>query len=149
MIDVDAIVNGLAARFAPAEVVPPLGYTNIQGSFAYGPPGAAQLPMVIVNPPDEGSLTFGGQERAGVHLFTIDIYLESMADPPRQAEATAKWLRVVLDQLIIAGAQLGGLVALAWIARYTTGQLVIGTETLHGITLYVAVTTTDGISPVS
>jgi hypothetical protein len=147
-IDVDAITVALAGRFAPAQVAPPAGYTNIQGSFAYGPPAAAQLPLVVVNPPESGRMTFGGQERAAVHEFTVDVFLEGMADPARTAEATSKWLSVLLDQLIIAGAQLAGLVALAWIGRYETGELEYGGEPYPGIRLYVSITTTDGIAPV-
>jgi len=148
-IDFDAITVALALRFDPANVVPPAGYTNIQSSTPYGPPAAAQLPLVVVNPPDEGAMTFGGQERAAVHQFSVDFYAENFADPARIAEAIAKWLTVLVDQLIVAGAQLGGMVALAWTGRYTTGQLEIGGQTYSGISLYVAVTTTDGIAPVS
>lgn len=146
-IDFDAITRAIALRFDPVNVTPPAGLTNIQSSNAYGPPAAAQLPLVVVNPPDAGTLTFGGQERAAVHEFTVDFYADNAADPARIAEAIAKWLTVLVDQLIIAGAQLGGTVALAWTGRYSTGQLTIAGVDLNGITLYVAVTTTDGIAP--
>jgi hypothetical protein len=149
MIDFDAITRAIALRFDPANVAPPAGLDNIKSSSAFGPPAGVQYPLVIVNPPDEGSMTFGGQERAGVHIFTVDFYADNAMDPARIAEAIAKWLTVLVDQLIVGGAQLGGTVALAWTGRYTTGQMVLGGETLNGITLYVAVTTTDGISPVA
>jgi len=147
-LDFDAYTVAIAARFDPANVVPPAGYTNIQSSTAYGPPAAAQLPLVVVNPPDSGRMTFGGQERAGLHEWTVDFFAENMQDPARIAEAITRWLSVLVDQLIIAGAQLGGLVALAWTGRYTVGQLELGGETYSGITLYISVTTTDGIAPV-
>jgi hypothetical protein len=143
-----AITAAIAARFDPANVVPPAGLDNIQSSNAYGAAAGSQFPLVIVNPPDEGAMTFGGQERAAVHTWTVDFYADNAMDPARIAAAIDAWLPVLVDQLLPAS-QLAGLVALAWVARYTTGQIELGGETYNGITLYVAVTTTDGISPVS
>src|SRR4051794_17189768 len=122
-LDFDSIAVNLARRFDPtvfpAIVIAPAGLTNIQGAAAYGPPAIVQLPFVIVNPPDSGALTFGGQERAGVHQFTVDFLGEGMADPAREAEMLAKWLGVLLD-LTLNGVHLdlAAVVALTWTGRY-------------------------------
>lgn len=149
-LDIDGITIALAHRFDPDQVTPPAGLDPIRSSSAYGPDGPPVAPFVIVNPPDAGRLTFGGQERAGVHEFSVDFFLDGSPDSARTAKAIARWTSVLLDQLIIAGAQLAGLVALAWTGRYETGTFEYPAGTPYpGIRLFVSITTTDGISPVS
>ena len=52
-MDVQAIAQALAARFAPANVTPPSGLQNIRVSTEYLPDFIGAPPTVLVFPPEE------------------------------------------------------------------------------------------------
>lgn len=98
-LDMLGIADGLAARFAPAAVTPPAGYTNIRGATARTPNNIPALPFVIVELP-QGPVTYQAGRRLATHTFEVFfLYGQASGDVPRDKVAMLSWLSVLLDQL--------------------------------------------------
>lgn len=146
-MDVNAISTALAARFAPGQVVPPAGLTNVRKSTADLPQGLTQMPIVLVFP-DSGALDTGGGTRAGLHRFVVRFYFGLARNLARETNGCRKWLTVLLDQLKTGGAvQLGGVVDNAEVADWRIGRMDYQGKTYAGIELGVNVTTSEGWNP--
>lgn len=146
-MDVDAISTALAARFAPAQVTPPAGYTNVRKATAELPQGLSMMPVVLVFPAS-GALDTGGGTRAGLHRFEIRFYFGLARNLARETNGCRKWLTVLLDQLKTGGAvQLGGVVQNAEVADWTIGRMEYQGKVYSGIELGVNVTTSEGWLP--
>lgn len=95
-----AVATGLADRYAPANVTPPTGYTNIRGATVETPNNIPAFPYVIVDLP-EGELIYDSATRR-VATWEFDVYFlysKASGDLPRDRKAMLKWLSVLIDQL--------------------------------------------------
>lgn len=146
-MDVNGISTALAARFAPAQVTPPAGLTNIRKSTADLPQGLTQMPIVLVFP-DSGAFDTGGGSRAGLHRFVVRFYFGLARNLARETNGCRKWLTVLADQLKTGGAvQLGGLADNCELADWHIGRLDYMNKTYAGIELGVNVTTSENWTP--
>jgi hypothetical protein len=101
-LDMLAIADALADRYAPANVTAPSGYTNIRSSTARLTNNLSAFPLVEVYPPGPGEseVIYSGGERVGHHLFTVRFYLgRSSGDLPRDMAGLYAWWGVLLNQL--------------------------------------------------
>lgn len=146
-MDVDAIAVALAARYAPAAVTPPAGYTNVRKSTGDVPQTLTQMPVVMVLA-DSGALDTGNGTRAGLHRFVVQFYFGLARNLARENKACRAWLTVLLDQLKTGGAvQLGGLVQNAEVVDWKIGVMEYARKRYSGIELGVTVTTSEGWLP--
>ena len=145
-LDFLAIADGLAARYAPAAVTPPTGYTNITLSTARLPNGLATLPAVLVFP-EGGDATYNAQ-REGQHQFRVRFLLDqSSGDLRKNMVSLLKWLGVLWDQTH-AAVKLGlsSTVMKALPASYELGVFDYGGEKYDGIDVLVTVWTSDTVT---
>ena len=144
MPDFDAISAAIVLRYAPAQVTPPAGLTNIRSSTGDAPNQLGPLPAVIVVPV-QGTFTGGASERLGEHDFLVRFYLAqaALADFSRDLPALRKWLTVLADQLK-ASTQLGGIVAAARVTTWKLGVMRYADADYSGIELGAHVTTSEG-----
>jgi hypothetical protein len=103
-----AIADGLALRFAAANVTPPtnpvttVAYPNIRESTARLPNNLTAFPCVEVYPPapGESDMTYMSGLRRSEHLFTVRFYLgKSSGDLERDMVALYLWWGVLIDQI--------------------------------------------------
>lgn len=147
MPDFDAISTALAGRFAPAQVTPPGGLTNIRKATADLPQGLGQMPVVLVFP-DTGAFETGNSSRDGLHRFVVRFYFGLARNLARETNACRKWLTVLVDQLMAGGGvQLGGSAAQALVVDWRIGTMEYAGKTYSGIELGVNVTTGEGWVP--
>jgi hypothetical protein len=104
MSDIDflAIANGIAGRFAPANITPPTGLKNI--TFASATDGLdtiSNFPAVVIYPPQPGDseLTTDSSGVKGQHDFTGRFYLgRSSGKYAQDFTALYKWWGVLIRQ---------------------------------------------------
>jgi hypothetical protein len=146
-MDVDAISTALAARYAPAQVTPPAGLTNVRKATADLPQALGQMPIVLVFP-DSGALDTGSGSRTGLHRFVVRFYFGLARNLARETNACRKWLTILLDQLKTGGAvQLGGLADNCEVVDWRIGDLRYAGKIYAGVELGVNVTTSEGWVP--
>lgn len=95
-MDVQAIADALAAKFASGTLTPPTGYTAVRLATARPPNNLTAFPTVLVIPPD-GEV----QPQAGWVDYTLDFdvefhYAQNTADKPRDFAAMLAWLPKLL-----------------------------------------------------
>jgi hypothetical protein len=146
-----AIADGLAARFAPANVTPPtnpttsVAYTNIRESTARLPNNLTAFPCVEVYPPapGEGDMIIGGGQRRSTWPFTVRFYYgQSSGDLERDMVALYKWWSVLIDQVLL-GYTLGGTATKALPTTTGIGVHEYGGVEYAVIEMTVEVTTED------
>jgi hypothetical protein len=145
MADIYAANVALAARFAPGQVTPPAGFTNVRRSTAEPPQQITTMPMVVVFP-DLGDVTLS---RNGTRLMQttslVRFYYKLGGDLAREAVALQKWTGVLIDQLKLsvqfAGSVTG--VAAVRVASFRIGYLPYGGKEYAGIELAVPMTWTE------
>jgi len=145
-LDALAIADGLAARYAPAAVTPPTGYTNITLSTARLPNGLAACPVVLVFW-EGGTFVYQSGQRSGEHQFRVRfLYDRSSGDLRKDMVAIYNWLSVLWDQthaalkLAVAG------VDKAIPTTYELGDFDYAGEHFYGIDLLVTIWTTDAVT---
>ena len=139
MPDFDAITVALAARFAPAQVTPPAGYTNIRASTGNLPNQMKALPHVLVFPQsgEFAEMKTGLRENSN-HEFAVRCYYHQTGDLARDTVALRKWLTVLVAQLRLS-VQLGGIVTAARVATWSMGVFTYANSEYTGIELIVRV----------
>jgi hypothetical protein len=151
-----AIADGLALRFAPANVTPPtnpitsVAYQNIRESTARLPNNLTAFPCVEVYPPapGEGQFIIGGGQRRSTLPFTVRFYLgKSSGDLERDMVALYAWWSVLLDQ-VLKGYTLGGTVTKALPVDSGIGIHEYGGIEYAVIEQTVEITTEDTVTPV-
>jgi hypothetical protein len=146
-LDLKAIADALAARYAPGLVTPPTGYPNIVAATATPPNALTQFPSVVAWP-NTGEITYNPGVRKGEHEFLVNFYYaKHEGDIPRESAALLNWLGVLLDRL--HGQTMLGLAPIvlkAIVTNWTIGALVYAGMTCDGITLTVRVWTQDNVS---
>lgn len=147
MADFDAIGTALAARFAPAQVTPPGGFTNVRASTADIPNQLSALPSVVCFL-DEGEFRTGNGTREGISTWAVRFYYAATTDLTRDAAALRKWLSVLVDQLKLS-VQLGGAVDRATVDGWKIGILTYAGMTYSGIELQVRIVKTEGWAAVA
>ena len=147
-LDLLAIADALAARYAPAAVTPPTGYANIVDSTARPKNALTQSPSVVVWP-NEGELNYASTQgmRKGEHEFLVNFYYaKHEGDLPRESAALIAWLGVLLDQLHAqTSLGLAPIVMKALVATWKIGALTYAGSIWDGITLTVNVWTQDTV----
>lgn len=107
-LNILAVADGLAARFAAANVTPPtnpatgLPYPDIRESTARLPNNPSAFPRVQVYPPQPGQSTHvysGGQRRSTFPFRVIFYFGEMQGDLERQLVGLYLWWGVLIDQL--------------------------------------------------
>lgn len=146
-LDMKAIADALAARYAPGLVTPPTGYPNIVAATATPPNALPQAPYVVVWP-KSGDLTYNPGQRKGEHEFLVNFYYaRHEGDIPRESAALLSWLGVLFDRLH-GQMQLGlsTVVMKAMVMSWAIGALTYAGIEYDGITLTVHVWTTDNVT---
>lgn len=150
-MDMQAIAQALAARFAPANVTPPSGLTNIRQSTEKLPDLIAMPPTVLVFPPEE-SFSYTPGSRQAVQEWPIRFYERQVNGPGRTVEDLYRWRSVLVGQLL-PNSQLGqsgsGGVAFAVIVSDRIGTLEYGGLQYQGIEMVARVRLAEGIDPVA
>lgn len=145
MPDFDAIAVAIAARYAPAQVTPPVGLTNVRESTANLPNAIGALPAVLVFL-DEGTFDAGNGTRPGTADFLVRFYLSAPKSLARDQVKLRKWLTVLVGQHL-AGLQLGGLVVRVTLRSWKVGMMTYGAVDFSGIELRVRVVTSESWQP--
>jgi hypothetical protein len=146
-LDMKAIADALAARYAPGVVTPPTGYPNIVAATANPPNALLQTPYVVVWP-QSGDLIYNPGQRKGEHEFMVNFYYaRSEGDIPRESAALNSWLGVLLDRLH-GQMQLGlsTVVMKAMTMSWSIGALTYAGTVFDGITLTDHVWTADNVT---
>lgn len=146
-IDYHALASGVATRFAPANITPPTGYTDVRGSTAQPPNNIPATPWVNVFP-REGEVIYLPGQRKGEHQLTVSFYYDKASgDQARDWTGLEKWLSVLLDQLhSTSKLGLAPVVDKALVESYEFVVLTYGGDEYQGINLNVRVWTTDSVS---
>lgn len=147
-MDYKAIADALAARYAPAAVVPPNGYPNIRLATAEPPNAIAQSPSVVVWPNRGDVITEANQRKDSAAEFLVNFYYaKHEGDVPRESAALLRWLGVLLGQLHgqMKLGQAGIGVDKALVVAWSIGALSYAGVTYDGITITVHVWTTETV----
>lgn len=150
-MDMQAIAQALAARYAPANVTAPSGLQNIRLSTERLPDVLSMPPAVLVFPPEE-EFSYTPGSRQSVQDWPIRFYHEEVSGPGRTVENLYLWRPVLIGQLL-PNSQLGqsgsGGVAMATIVAARIGTLVYGDIQFQGIEMVARVRLAEGINPVA
>lgn len=149
-LDMKAIADALAARYAPGVVTPPTGLPNIVAATATPPNAIPQSPYVVVWP-DTGRFTHPPARRKAEHDFLVHFhYARHEGDIPRESAALLRWLGVLFDQTN-GQLQLGlaPIVTQALVQTWDIGSLVYAGVEYDGIVLGVRVWTSDTVNLVA
>lgn len=144
-MDVDAIAVAVAARYAPAQVTPPVGLTNVRRSTADLPQALNAMPAFLVFP-DSGTLNPGNGTRTGKATFLGRFYFGLARNLARETNALRKWLTVLLGQHS-TGVQLGGTVVSIRTVSWKIGQMSYAGKEYSGIELGLEVVTSEPWTP--
>ena len=147
-MDYKVLADRLALRYAPANVTPPTGYTNITASTATPPNALPRSPYVVVWP-TEGEVTITPGVAEGLHTCVVNFYYaKHEGDIPRESAALASWLGVLLGQTYGA-TKLGytdGTVLKAIPISWSIGALVYAGVTYDGITITINIWTKENVT---
>lgn len=149
-MDVQAIAQALAARYAPANVTPPSGLTNIRVATEALPELVNAPPTVLVFPPEE-QFAYTPGSRQSVQDWPIRFYLARVNTPARAVTALYRWRSVLIGQLL-PNSQLGESadgVVFGVIVAARIGTLVYGEVEFEGIEMVARVRLAEGINPVA
>ncbi len=149
-MDVQAIAQALAARFAPANVTPPSGLQNIRVSTEYLPDFIGAPPTVLVFPPEE-TFAYTPGSRQSVQDWPIRFYEAQVTGPGRTVDRLYRWRSVLIGQLLDQ-TQLGESAdGVAWVGIVAAriGTLTYGDVEFQGIEMVARVRLAEGINPVA
>ena len=149
-MDVQAIAQALAARFAPANVTPPSGLQNIRVSTEYLPDVMTSPPTVLVFPPEE-QFAYTPGSRQSVQDWPIRFYEAQVTGPGRTVDRLYRWRSVLIGQLLDQ-TQLGESAdGVAWVGIVAAriGTLTYGDVEFQGIEMVARVRLAEGINPVA
>ena len=149
-MDVQAIAQALAARFAPANVTPPSGLQNIRVSTEYLPDFITSPPTVLVFPPEE-QFSYTPGSRQSVQDWPIRFYEAQVTGPGRTVDRLYRWRSVLIGQLLDQ-TQLGESAdGVAWVGIVAAriGTLAYGDVEFQGIEMVARVRLAEGINPVA
>ena len=149
-MDVQAIAQALAARFAPANVTPPSGLQNIRVSTEYLPDFIGAPPTVLVFPPEE-QFAYTPGSRQSVQDWPIRFYEAQVTGPGRTVDRLYRWYSVLIGQLLDQ-TQLGESAdGVAWVGIVAAriGTLTYGDVEFQGIEMVARVRLAEGINPVA
>lgn len=149
-MDVQAIAQALAARFAPANVTPPSGLQNIRVSTEYLPDFIGAPPTVLVFPPEE-QFSYTPGSRQSVQDWPIRFYEAQVTGPGRTVDRLYRWRSVLIGQLLDQ-TQLGESAdGVAWVGIVAAriGTLTYGDVEFQGIEMVARVRLAEGINPVA
>lgn len=144
-IDLDAIAEAIAARYAPGLLTPPAGLDAIRSSSANLPNNLGALPLVLTFL-ESGELTPGNGTRLGDHRFLVRFYLAETGDWTRHSDQLRRWAAKLLD-VHLTGAQLGGLVAAVRTRGWRIGSMRYAGQTYAGAEMRLQVVTSDSWAP--
>ena len=149
-MDVQAIAQALAARFAPSNVTPPSGLQNIRVSTEYLPDFIGAPPTVLVCPPEE-QFAYTPGSRQSVQDWPIRFYEAQVTGPGRTVDRLYRWRSVLIGQLLDQ-TQLGESAdGVAWVGIVAAriGTLTYGDVEFQGIEMVARVRLAEGINPVA
>ena len=149
-MDVQAIAQALAARFAPANVTAPSGLQNIRVSTEYLPDFITSPPTVLVFPPEE-QFSYTPGSRQSVQDWPIRFYEAQVTGPGRTVDRLYRWRSVLIGQLLDQ-TQLGESAdGVAWVGIVAAriGTLTYGDVEFQGIEMVARVRLAEGINPVA
>lgn len=150
-MDVQAIAQAIAARFAPAAVTPPSGLQNIRLATEDLPQVLNMTPAVLVFPPDE-SFSYTPGSRQSAQDWPVRFYLANTSGLGRAVTDLYRWRSVLIGQ-ILPQSQLGqsgsGGVAYAVMAGARIGRLIYEGVEFEGVDMVVRVRLAEAISPVA
>lgn len=146
-MDLEAISNGLAARFAPGTIGTPTGASAMRASYGQAPNSIPTTPCIVVFPKD-GDLVYGSGQVKGQHRLDVCFYLsKSPGDIARVEKQRQKWLGLLLAAT--HGAMKLGLASAvdkAIPASWEFTELPYAGELYDGIIVHVTVYATDNVS---
>jgi len=144
MPDFDAITTAIAGLYAPGQVTPPVGETNIRSSTGDAPNELGPLPFVLIVPVS-GDFATGNGTRTGGHDFLARFYLDqaAQADFSRDLPRLRKWLTILVDQLRTS-VQLSGTVTSARVMSWRLGVMQYAGADYSGLELGIHVVTDEG-----
>ena len=134
-IDFDAIGAGIAARFAPGVVIPPVGLGNIRRSSADLPNTLGPLPVVLVMPA-RGTLAPGNGSRLVESDWLVRFHFSVTKDLPRATNACRKWLGILIDQIRVGEVvDVGPPIAVVRVITFRIGILPYARRDYTGVEL--------------
>lgn len=92
MIDLDAICDALAARFAPGTITTPTGASAMRASYAKVPKNIAAYPAVMLEVQDGTVVANPGQWKHEINVDVLFILPKRLADTTRSEEQRQLWL---------------------------------------------------------
>lgn len=96
MIDLKAIADALAARFAPGTIATPTGALAMRATYAQIPKNIATVPCVVLEVQD-GTLTANpGQWNHEIRIDAVFVYSKRQADTVREEKQRQLWLGTLL-----------------------------------------------------
>ena len=150
-MDLQAIAQALAARYAPANVTAPTGLQTIRLATDYLPDEITAPPTVLVFPPEE-AFSYTPGSRQSVQDWPIRFYEAQVTGPGRHVERLYLWRPVLIGQLLpnsLLGQSGSGGVAWAAIVSARIGTLDYAGTTFQGIEMVARVRLAEGINPVA
>lgn len=150
MTDLLAIANGIATRYAPAQLpATPTASRAIVSSSAQLPDQLGATPCVLVFPTG-GALRQGTGHRAGLHKYAVRLYYDQSpgGELERDTEAIARWVSLLIDQLK-SDSDLGGSAVIGRVVGWTIGALQYAGTRYSGGEVSIEVVTDEpfGVTP--
>lgn len=96
MIDLDAICDALAARFAAGTIATPTGASAMRKSYAKVPKNIAAFPAVMLEVQEGSVVASPGQWKHEINVDALFILPKRPADPARVEDQRQTWLGTLL-----------------------------------------------------
>jgi hypothetical protein len=96
MIDLDAICDALAARFAAGTIATPTGASAMRKAYAKVPKNIAAFPAVMLEVQDGTVVANPGQWKHEMNIDVLFILPKRLADPERSEKQRQLWLGKLL-----------------------------------------------------
>lgn len=96
MIDLKAICDGLAARFAAGTISTPSGASAMRKSYAAPPKNLPAVPAVILEVQDGDLVANPGQWKHEIHIDAVFCYSKRQGDTVRADTERQRWLGTLL-----------------------------------------------------
>lgn len=150
-IDLKAICDGLAARFAAGTISTPTGAHTMRTSYAAPPKSAPVVPCVILEVQDGTIIANPGQWNHELNIDAVFLYSKRQGDTVRQDTERQRWLGNLLAateaQLKIGlGAASGYTVDKALPADWEFTEYQVGSDLFDGIRVHFTVYVRETVS---
>lgn len=134
-VDLKAVADGLAAKYAPGTIATPTGAEPMRGSYGQMPEELAGTPSVVVFP-ESGEIVPGSGMWTVTHQMDVYFYMSKVGDLARAEEQRQLWLPNLLTACL-ANMTLGvANVKSALPSGYEFVEMIYGGTTYDGIIVH-------------